>query len=230
MKALEAKTRGDAGELYIYGAIGADLGYDDSVSAKSVASALDSLKGVRSLSLYLNSPGGSVFDGLAIYNQLRRFPAAKTCFIDGLAASIATVVMMGCDVVEAAPASLLMVHDPSGIAYGTADDLRKAADDMDRFRAQMSALYSIETGIAQDEVEAMMAKETWMTAEEAVDNGFVDRLGSTKAVTAHHPLLARYKHTPEALRATASRDYDPSLLRLAAAAARVRLRRGLETP
>lgn len=228
MKAIEAKKREDGGELYIYGAIGSDFGYDDSVSAKQVAEALEGLRGVRSLSLYLNSPGGSVFDGLAIYNQLRRFPAAKTCYIDGLAASIATVIMMGCDEVEAAPSSLLMIHDPSGVAFGTADDMRKAAEDLDRFRTQMSALYAVETGGEQGDIEKMMAEETWMSAEEALEKGFVDRLGKNKAVTAYHPLLGRYKHTPEALRATASRAFEPSLLRLAAAAQRVRIRRGLE--
>lgn len=228
MKAIQAKKREDGGELYLYGAIGADYGYEDSVSAKQFSEALESLKGVRSLSLYLNSPGGSVFDGLAMYNQLRRFPAAKTCYIDGLAASIATVIMMGCDEVEAAPSSLLMIHDPSGVAFGTAEDMRKAADDLDRFRTQMSALYALETGGKQTEIEDMMAKETWMTAEEALESGFVDRLGKTKAVTAYHPMLSRYKHTPDALRATASRAFEPSLLRLAAVAQRVRIRRGLE--
>ena len=227
MMKVEAKTKGDNGELWLYGPVGNDGWSDDGITAKQVAEGLATMRGVRNLSVYLNSPGGAVSEGLAIYNQLSRFNAAKTCYIDGIAASIATVIMMGCNEVEASRGTMLMVHNPSGFSVGTADEMRAAADVLDKFRDTLASVYVAETSLDLKTVTDMMDAETWMTAEEALAAGFVDRLGANKGATAlYHPLLTKYKRTPDALRASAPPlGADPRALRLAAAATRIQLQR-----
>jgi ATP-dependent Clp protease protease subunit len=115
-----AKAKGKTGDLYIYEDIGS--GWFGGIGPNDVKEALDEVGSVDTLNIYINSPGGSVFDGMAIYNQLKRFAARKVVHIDGIAASIASVIAMAGDEIVCAPNAMMMIHDPFGIAAGTAKD------------------------------------------------------------------------------------------------------------
>ena len=156
-------------EISIYDAIG---GYD--VNAKEF---VDELKGInaQTIHLRLNSPGGSVIDGNAIYNALKRHDAKIVTHIDGLAASMASVIAMAGDEVHMADNALIMIHNPWTVSMGDADELRADADLLDKMSASILSAY----GRSQYEVEELkdlMDAETWFTAQEAFDAGLVDHI------------------------------------------------------
>jgi ATP-dependent Clp protease protease subunit len=128
----------------------------------------------------LNSPGGSVFDGTAIYNALKQHSAKVVVHVDGLAASIASVIAMAGDEVHMGEGSYLMVHDPWSIMIGTADDFRQEADLLDKVGGTISGIYQSKTGKDETEIKDMMAAETWLTADEAVEMGFADKVDKGK--------------------------------------------------
>jgi ATP-dependent Clp endopeptidase proteolytic subunit ClpP len=124
----------------------------------------------------INSPGGSVYEGLAIYHELATNPASVVVEIAGVAASMGSAIAMSGDTVRIAQNGMIMIHDPWNVAAGTAEDLRKAADMLDKFGTSLVQIYAQKTGIPEDEIRAMMAEETWMDAEEALAKGFVDEI------------------------------------------------------
>jgi len=126
-----AKAAGKKAELFLYDAIGADY-FGDGITAKSVADALAEFTPKADLDIYINSPGGSVFDGIAIYNQLARWGGKKTVHIDGIAASIASVIAMVGDEIKIAENGLFMIHSAWGITVGNAAEMRKYADSLDK--------------------------------------------------------------------------------------------------
>lgn len=161
---------------------------------------LRALGDVQRLTLNINSPGGEVFDGLAIYNALKRHPARITVRIDGIAASIASAVAMAGDKVLMPDNAMLMIHDPAGIVVGTAEDMRELAGVLDKTRASLVSIYKGKTGLPEEELEAMMAAETWLTAAEAKAKGFCDRVLEPMRLAADaRTLTARYRHVPAAL-------------------------------
>jgi ATP-dependent Clp endopeptidase proteolytic subunit ClpP len=123
------------------------------------------------LTVRINSPGGSVFDGVAIYNALKRHDAAITVWIDGIAASIASMIAMAGDEVVMPENAMLVLHDPSGLVAGTAADMRATAEALDRMKAGMVAAYREKSGRSDAEIEALMQAETWLSAQEAVALG-----------------------------------------------------------
>lgn len=145
----------------------------------------------------LNSPGGLVSEGLAIYNALK--PRKPTVFIDGVVASIASLIAMAGATVIAAENSLLMIHDPWTDTTGNPAQLRRTADLLDKHLDAMVSAYA-RSGVDEFELRNMMAEETWMTAEEALDFGFVDEIGEPLRYAAHSPAsYAGYYNTPESL-------------------------------
>lgn len=192
-------ARGKKGEIYIYEDIGE--GWFGGLSAKRFSDELKKLGKVDELSIYLNSPGGNVFDGVAIYNQIRRFEAVKTVYIDGLAASIASIIALSGDKVEMAENAMFMMHDPWGFAVGTADEMRKSADSLEKVKETLVTTYVSKTGHSPSVIEEWMTEETWMTAQEALDNKFIDRIGEEKVVenSVGSILLAKYRNTPKNL-------------------------------
>lgn len=143
--------------------------------------------------LHINSPGGSVIEGTAIYNALRRHQGGLTVHIDALAASMASVIAMAGAPVYMADNALLMIHNPWTVSMGESKDLRKEADLLDKLKVNLRNAYVRKTGLNADEVSAMMDNETWLDAVEAVALGFADAIeeGVAAAATA----------TPEMLRA-----------------------------
>lgn len=128
----------------------------------------------KTINLRLNSPGGSVFDGLAIYNALANHPAKVVTHIDGWAASIASVIAMAGDQILIAENAMMMIHKPWSFVIGSADDMRKEADVLDGIQASITAIYAARTGGKTSTITDQVNAETWFTGQEAVDAGFAD--------------------------------------------------------
>ena len=158
---IRAQMNG-AAEIVIYDEIGAF-----GIPAKAFLDELKALGPVAELTVRINSPGGSVFDGVAIYNALKRHEARVTVWIDGIAASIASMIAMAGDEVVMPENAMLMLHDPSGLVIGTATDMRGMAEALDKMKAGMVAAYRDKSGRDDAEIEALMAAETWLSAQEA---------------------------------------------------------------
>jgi ATP-dependent Clp protease protease subunit len=137
-------------EIVIYDEIGAF-----GIPAKALLDELKALGPVAELSVRINSPGGSVFDGVAIYNALKRHQAKVTVWIDGIAASIASMIAMAGDEVVMPENAMLVLHDPSGLVAGTAADMRATADALDKMAAAMVAAYRDKSGAGDTEIEAL---------------------------------------------------------------------------
>lgn len=168
---------GEKAELYIYD----EIGYWGD-SAKTL---VDDLRNVDSdtLDVHLNSPGGDIFDGLAIYQALKDHKATVTVHVDGLAASIASVIAMAGDKIVMAPKASMMIHDGWTMAVGSAGDLRKTADLLDKQSGLIASVYADRSGQPADFWRAAMLEETWYTADEALAAGLVDEVeGKEKAV------------------------------------------------
>lgn len=177
--AFFCKAKDRKGEIYIYEEIGE--GWFGGISANSFLEALKGLGKVDVLDIYINSPGGNVFDGIAIYNQLRRFDAKKIVHVDALAASIASIIMMAGDEIRIAKNAQVMIHDPWGMCVGTADEMRQNAVALDQVKDTIVQTYIDRTKQSKEKVEKWMAAETWMTASMAKENGFVDLIDDEEA-------------------------------------------------
>ncbi len=195
-KGYQIKAKSNSAEILIYEEIGD--GWLGGISAKQFA---EDMKGIKAsdINVRINSEGGSVFDGHAIYNTLRNHGARITVDIDGLAASIASIIAMAGDEIRMAENGFLMIHDPWVVAAGTADELRSQAEVMDKVQEKLVNTYVKRTGGDAEQIAQWMADETWMNAEEALERGFVDSITeeTRMAASIHH--ADRYKHAPENL-------------------------------
>jgi ATP-dependent Clp protease protease subunit len=199
------RAQAKGAEIIIYDEIGAF-----GIPAKAFLDELKALGPVPELTLRINSPGGSVFDGVAIYNALKRHEARVTVWIDGIAASIASVIAMAGDEVVMPENAMLMLHDPSALVIGTAADMRAMAEALDKMKAGMVAAYRDKSGRDDAEIEALMAAETWLSADEAVSLGVADRVEAPVRMAAHFD-LSRFRNPPPqlaALVATSSPQED----------------------
>jgi len=200
------------GELLLYGPIGADDGLGwlfDDVTPKQFHEDLTALGEITELRVMINSPGGDVFAGQAIHSMLVRHPANVTVYVDGLAASIASIVAMAGDTVVMPRNAMMMVHNPWTVAVGDAREFRKLAETLDSIRDAMIAAYEAKTGMHRGELLPLLNAETWMTADQAVQMGFADEVEETKAVAAslvrpgvlaingREIDLGRYKNAPQ---------------------------------
>jgi ATP-dependent Clp endopeptidase proteolytic subunit ClpP len=168
----------ESADVFIYDVVGDSwIGTDAGTFVKQ----LNALK-TKKINLRINSPGGSVFDGMAIYNALARHPAEVTSYVDGLAASIASVIALAGKKIVIAENAMMMIHDPSVLAFGKAEELRKSADVLDQIKETIINTYATRTGLKRDEIAQMMTDETWFTAQEAIAKKFADE--STPGVKA----------------------------------------------
>ncbi len=172
------------GELMLYDPISDMTWWGDETTPKEFKKELDALGDISQLNIYVNSEGGDVFAGQAIYSMLKRHSAKKTAYIDGLAASIASVVVMAADKIVMPKNAMMMVHKAWTFAIGNADDMRKLADDMDKIDESIVTTYTEKTGKTADEIKDLLAAETWMTADEAVADGFADEIEEAKQIAA----------------------------------------------
>lgn len=166
----EVKNKADSPtKVYIYDEIGF-FGVDAETFVKDFKNILGDVI------IRINSPGGSVFDGMAIYNAIKDHKADTTTIIDGLAASAASYIALAGDKVIMAEGTFLMIHDPYSLVVGTSEDMRKEADLLDKVRDQIAGLYANKSGKSLSEITTMMSDETWMTGKEAKASGFADEV------------------------------------------------------
>ena len=196
-KGYQIKAKTSSAEILIYEEIGD--GWMGGISAKQFAEDVKGLKNVSDINVRINSEGGSVFDGHAIYNTLKNHKARVTVDIDGLAASIASIIAMAGDEIRMAENAFMMIHDPWMVAAGTAGELRSQADVMDKVQEKLVNTYVKRTNGDAEQISAWMADETWMNAEEALERGFVDSITEETRMAARVRDGKRYKHAPEAL-------------------------------
>lgn len=154
------------------------------VSAKEWAAALDEVGDVDEIRVHINSPGGEVFEGIAILNQLRAHPARVVAVVDGVAASSASFIAAGADETIMAPNSELMIHDAWGAVVGNAADLRDVADRLDQISGNIATVYHRKAGGELDAWREAMRAEAWYTAEEAVAAGLADQVAEQEPADA----------------------------------------------
>lgn len=180
---------GPGAEIFIYDEIGGSFG----VSAIDFVEDLGKITD-DNITVRINSPGGSVFDAVAIYNALIQHPASITTRVDAIAASAASIIAMAGDTIEMMVGSQLMIHDAMGVEMGNAKDMREMATFLDRQSDNLASIYAAKGGDKQD-WRAMMLAETWMFAQEAVDFGLADSV-FTRAVEREKPELLEEEADP----------------------------------
>jgi len=207
---LRAQDGEAAPTLYLYDILGVDL--FGGIAAREIVDDLAALADAPELAVRINSPGGDVFEGIAVYNALTRFPGNVTVHIDGIAASIASLVAMAGDKTLIAENAMVMIHRPWTVAMGDAPEMRRQADVLDRTWSSMQATYARRTGRRATTFEQHVAAaggEWWLTAEEAVAEGLADSVEKpTKQAQVFG--LSRFKKVPARLAATAQ-DAAPVL-------------------
>ncbi|HII3673171.1 TPA: ClpP-like prohead protease/major capsid protein fusion protein [Yersinia enterocolitica] len=167
---IQAKAGGTA-SISIYDEIGFY-----GVSAKQFAEELTALGRLSHIELHIHSPGGDVFEGIAIYNLLKNHPARITVIVDGIAASMASFIAMVGDVVRMPENAMMMIHRPWGIQGGDAAEMRRYADLLDKVEETLIPAYASKTGKTPEELAAMLESETWMNGTECLKHGFADEL------------------------------------------------------
>lgn len=201
---FSAATSGDRGQLYIYESIGADW-FGAGITGKSIQEALDQMKasGAKALDIYVNSPGGDIFEAKAIYAALRRFDGERVIHVDGIAASAASFIAMAGDKIITQAYATWMIHEVRGSAWGTtAAEARKLAEVLDLENSTFAETYAIRTGQTVADVLAWMAEESWMTAAQAKERGFTDEIAE-EAEDGEEDLAAALRDATFTLRAAA---------------------------
>jgi len=199
-------------EILIYEQIGKSWWDDSGVGAKDFMEKLSNLD-VDDIDLRINSLGGSVFEGNAIYNGLKNHKAKVHVKIDGIAASIASVIAMAGDDIEIPENGMMMIHDPWTFAGGNAEEMRRAADMLDKIKVGIVAAYRGKTGKDDAEIGDLMSAETWMTATEAVAMGFADTMLAPVTIenSFNSDTLAKFKNVPESLKPSRPAGVNNSL-------------------
>lgn len=204
---MEFRNEASSQELYFYGDIVSDTWgkwCDEDKCPQDVLEILNSIDDDKELNIYINSGGGSVYAGLAIYNQLKRKKCNKIVRVDGLAASIASVIMLAGDKVIIPKTAQTMIHDPWMGVWGgfNAAEFRKMADDLDACGETILNVYAenLKEGISVDEIKTMMHEETWLTGEKAAQYFNIEVEDSAIAIACVSNYFNRYRNTPEDLK------------------------------
>jgi ATP-dependent Clp protease, protease subunit len=216
-----------AAEIWLYEQVGESF-WGEGVSAKSFQKELTALGKVDKINLHINSPGGDVFDGFTIYNLLAQHPARVVVDIDGLAASIASIIAMAGDEIRIASNAMMMIHNPHGMAMGDDREMQRVAGLLQQIKVSLVDTYAARTNQPANKLEAWMDEETWMTADTAVQQGFADVVSAEQRVSACFNLLKDFRNVPAPLRhqrvdnTTPQRDI--AAVRIAQQAERLRAR------
>lgn len=175
----------ESADLYIYGEISSWV-WEDETSASSFKRDLDTLGDIKTLNIYINSCGGDVFEGISIGNMIKRHKATSVCHVDGLAASIASVITASCDKVIMYSNSMQMIHNALCMTYGNANDFRKMADDLDKVTSSLRQTYldRAKDKLSDDKLIELMDAETWLNAQECYDLGLCDEIVTSKGMVA----------------------------------------------
>lgn len=200
---FRAELKDDEATLYLYEPIGGWFGVD----AKDFATELKDIK-ASTIHLRINSPGGDVFDGRAIATALSQCKAKVIAHVDGVCASAATYVALACDEVEMADGAFFMIHQAWTLAIGNADDLMQTAELLLKVDDSIVNDYAKKTGLNDTELKEMMAAETWLTAEEALEKGFIDSIYESEEGVENSWNLSAYDNAPDNLKAQTNKDVE----------------------
>ncbi|MGL4296279.1 MAG: head maturation protease, ClpP-related [Aestuariivirga sp.] len=193
---IQAKAEADQADVLIYDYIGWG-----GVTAADFAKELKAIT-AKTINVRINTPGGDVFDGLAIFNSLKDHGATINVKIDGIAASIGSIIAMAGHTVTMGASAFLMIHNPWAMAIGNAADMREMAATLDKIGGSLAGIYATRPGVTTEQAQAWMDAETWFTAEEAQAAGLADAVqgaGETQARAAFD--LSGYAKVPAALTA-----------------------------
>jgi ATP-dependent Clp protease, protease subunit len=208
MKKAEAES--STAEILIYDEIGKSFWGEDTVSAKQFLDDLNALGDVDTITLRVNSPGGDVFDGVAIHNAIKNHKATVTAHVDGIAASAASFIVMAADKIVMPSNSFMLIHGASGLSWGNADDMRATADDLDRIDKSLTATYATRSKSTQTKVKALMKEDRLMDATEAKSLGFADEITDPVKMAAKFSLRLLPKAAAERFLAeTGTEQGDP---------------------
>ena len=169
------------------------------INSEDFAAQLNEAKG-EAVEIRINSGGGSVFDGLAIYNLIKDYEGPTTVIVDGLAASIASVIALGADKLIMNEGSFLMIHNPWSFSGGESKDLRVAADILDKIQGQIIEIYQSATGKEYDEIKALMDATTWFNPSEALEAGFAQEIKSGLRIAAALKTKYLFNNIPKELK------------------------------
>lgn len=171
---FKAETSGDSTKVTIYGDIG-DSWWGESISATDVKKELENITSNK-IHVHINSYGGDVFDGIAIYNQLKNHSAEITIHVDGVAASAASIIAMAGNEIIMNTGSMLMIHEGSTFAWGTKTDIKKTVNALEGIDKSIADVYLTRYQGERSEIETMIVNETWFTSSEAVEVGLADKV------------------------------------------------------
>lgn len=169
----------DEDTISILDVIGQDY-FGEGVTAKRISAALRKIGEDKDIKVIINSPGGSVFEGIAIYNLLAQHKGKIKVNVIGLAASAASLIAMAGDDIVMGESAFLMIHNAWGCVCGNKNDMREAADVFDKFDASLKKVYAKRTGLDEDEITKMLDEETWLNSSDALEKGFVDSVIESK--------------------------------------------------
>lgn len=197
---FKAVKNGDEATVYLYDAIVSSQDEAEWFGGVAPKAFIDELKAIDASTIHLriNSPGGSVFAARAMEQAMREHPARIVAHVDGYSASAASFLMMAADEIVMSPGAMVMIHKAWTGMWGNANDLRKEADLLDKIDGTLVDTYSARTAQDPSAIADWMAAETWFTAEEAVANGFADRVSETKAKAEKQWDLSAYANAPKA--------------------------------
>ena len=181
---LNIDNKDQPARIEIYDEIG-QTWWDDGVTAKGFTTQLNALGAERDIDVYINTVGGDTMEGTVIYNALLNHQGHVNIIIDGYAISMGSVIAMAGNTVKIAKTGMLMIHKPLSGAWGNATDLRKQADTLDKVESSLTVAYTEKTGMTAEQIAPMLESETWLTASEALEQGFVDEIieSETQPVT-----------------------------------------------
>lgn len=203
---FQFKKQSDSkGEIYIYGDIVSEEWFDNDVSAPNFRKSLDELENVSEIDVHINSAGGNVFEGHAIYNMLKMHKAKINIYIDALAASIASVIAMSGDTIFMHKNSFLMFHNSWIMTVGNAKELRETAELLEKTdKASNTAYLDKATNLSEEELNQMLEAETWLNADEALEKGFIDEILEPNEIAASisNDFYKKYGNIPNQIKAS----------------------------
>lgn len=221
MKFLTVKNEaGKRPQLMIYGDIVDDswnYGWEDdpSVYPKNIKSMLNDLDGYSEIEVHINSGGGHVFAGMAICNMLKQFGGKTIAYIDGVAASAASIIAFGCDEIVIPSNAFLMIHRPASMVWGTAEDMLKCAEMLGVIQKGAVATYMSKAveGVTEEQINTMINAETWFTGTEAAEFFNVQVTDSVEALNCTGTVLQHWSKLPAAFKAKNSQDEETEKIR-----------------
>lgn len=210
---MEIRNVAAGTELYIYGDIVSstwEAWSAEDVCPQDIADFMNQIERNADLTIYINSGGGDVFAGIAIHSILSRHTGHKKGIVDGIAASIASVILMSCDEIVMSSGAQIMIHKPLSWAYGNADDFRKLIEELDRCQQSITDIYMqhVKESVTEEIIKGKIDAETWMTAEEAQEIFNINVEERPAAVACVGWMMEQYKNKPKGIRTQSAEELE----------------------